>query len=136
MHPLTRCLAAFLISSAVLTPAVAEPADLETLAASPQNYLDKEVEIMGHCVKGGVKGDVVGYECTTEGPVYVTVDEIEPDSAKQQIDENCDGANAGDDNDSCRATVRFMPHSYTTSGVIEPGKDITVFNAEKAELTF
>lgn len=136
MHPLTRFLAALLISGAAFSSALAGPADLEELAASPRDYLGQDVEVTGYCLKGGAKGDVVGYECTTEGAVYVTADKIEPEAAKDKIDEDCDGAKAEAKSDSCRATIHFVPHSYTTSGVIEPGKDITVFNADKAELTF
>jgi hypothetical protein len=113
--------------------ATAEPNDLAQLVASPQDYLDKEIEVVGYCVKGGVKGDVLGYECTTESTVYVDTDTIEPEAARTKIDENCKG---GEQDPACRATMRFVPHSFSTSNVLEANKTITIFNTKKAELSF
>ena len=43
-------------------------------------------------MKGGVKGDVLGYECTTEGSIYVDVARYRARlAAKQKVDENCKG---------------------------------------------
>jgi hypothetical protein len=117
----------------VSSTAFAGPDDLTKLVASPHDYLDKQVEIVGYCVKGGVKGDVVGYECTTEGTVYVDTRTIEPEAARQKVDETC----KGEQHDAaCRATIRFVPHSFSTSNVLKAGKTITIFNTKKAELSF
>ena len=118
-------LAALLLSPAAL----AQPTDLSDLAKNPQDYLGQEVEIEGACVKGGRSGDVLGYECTTEDGVYVDADDIEPEDAKDKLGGDCAGG-------SCKATIQFVPHSYTTSGAIEPDRSVVVFNAEKAKVSF
>jgi hypothetical protein len=126
-------LAVILILGAVfISPALAEPTDLAKLAANPLDYLDKEVEVTGHCLKNGAKGDVIGYECTTDGPVWVNANSIEPDAVREKLDGEC----SGKDDESCRVTIRFVPRSFSTSGFIEPGKTITIFNTGKAELSF
>ena len=53
--------------------------------------------------------------------------------APEKVDESCKGS-AQDA--ACRATIRFVPHSVSTSNVLEPGKTITIFNTKKAELSF
>lgn len=130
MHRVKRYLAGLLISGTVLMvpAAAAVSADLKEIAANPHSFLGQQVEIEGDCVKGGRKGDVIGYECTTDGGVYVDADDIEPEAAKEKLGSCSD--------ESCRATIRFVPHSFTTSSVIEPGKSIVVFNTDKAELSF
>ncbi|HXG79393.1 MAG TPA: hypothetical protein VNJ31_08670 [Methyloceanibacter sp.] len=113
--------------------ALAEPDDLDTLAASPQDYLGKEIEVTGYCVKGGVKGDVLGYECMTQGTVYVDTDAIEPADAEEKLNGSCKDK---PQDSGCQATIRFVPHSFTTSNVLEPDRVITIFNTKKAELSF
>jgi len=113
----------------LLSPAAfAGSADLQDLAKKPEKYLGQEVEIESVCVKGGRKGDVLGYECTTEEGVYVDAGNVEPAEAKKKLDAGCDG-------DDCSVTIRFTPHSFTTSSMVEPGKDITIFNADKATVS-
>jgi len=111
--------------------ALAEPTDLAELTKSPQKFLGEDVEMRGYCIKGGRAGDVLGYECTTEAGVYVDAHDVEPETAKQKL-ADC-GATKSEE---CQVTVRFAPHSYTTSGVIEPDKNVIVFNTEKATVTF
>jgi hypothetical protein len=125
-----RCLAGLLVSGALLlSPAAfAGSTDLQDLAKKPQSFLGQDVEMVGVCVKGGRNGDVLGYECTTEEGIYVDARDVEPETAKEKLDAGCDG-------DDCRVTIRFTPHSYTTSSVVEPGKDITIFNADKATVS-
>jgi len=137
LHHVTRRFARLLVLGAALSApaALAASADLADLAAKPGNYLGQEVEVVGYCVKGGVKGNVLGYECITEGTVRVTADDIEPATAKEKLDVGCNGADAAQ-SEACRVTLRFEPHSYTTSSVIEPGKDIVVLNAKKAVVSF
>ena len=134
LHLVTRHLALIaLLGAALLSPAaLAEPSDLEELTANPQKFLGQEVEIQGFCVKGGRSGDVLGYECVTDGGVYVDADDIAPDTAKTKLADIC-GVKRSDD---CRATIRFTPHSYTSSAVIEAGKDVVIFNTAKAEVSF
>jgi len=113
----------------LLSPAAfAGSADLQDLAKKPEKYLGQEVEIESVCVKHGRKGDVLGYECTTEEGIYVDARDIEPKTAKDKLDAGCDG---GD----CSMTIRFTPHSFSTSSMVEPGKDITIFNADKATVS-
>jgi hypothetical protein len=114
----------------LLSPAAfAGSTDLQDLAKKPESYLGQDVEITGVCVKHGRKGDVLGYECTTEEGVYVDARDVEPEAAKKKLDAGCDG-------DDCSVTIRFTPHSYSTSSMVEPGKDVTIFNAQKATVSF
>ena len=103
--------------------------DIADLAKSPQDYLGQQVEIKAHCVKGGKSGDVLGYECTTKEGVYVTADDITPEDAKTKLADDCAGG-------KCEATITFEPHSYSTSGVIEPDRDVVVFNTKTAKISF
>ena len=103
--------------------------DVADLAKSPQNYLGQQVEIKAHCIKGGKSGDVLGYECTTKEGVYVTADDITPEDAKTKLADDCAGG-------KCDAAVTFEPHSYSTSGVIEPDRDVVIFNAKTAKVSF
>jgi hypothetical protein len=137
-HRLRRRLAILLVSGAALfaPAAFAAPVDWHDLAANPQNYLGKEIEIAGYCAQGGAKGDVLGYECATEGTVYIDARMVEPDDAKQKVDANCGGMDVIERSSFCRVTIRLTPHSYTSSSTIEEGKTVTVFNADKAELSF
>jgi hypothetical protein len=133
MHRVFGSLAAGLVAGFAFaaTAAMAEPSDLKDLAKNPQEYLDQEVEIVGFCVKGGRSGDVLGYECTTDAGIYVDADEIEPETAKETF-----GDCGLSQDDACRATIQFVPHSFTTSGVIEPGKSVIVFNSKNAKISF
>ena len=36
----------------------------------------------------------------------------------------------------CRATISFVPQSFTTSTELEPGKTVTVIETDAAELKF
>jgi hypothetical protein len=125
-----RTLAGLLVLGALLlSPAAfAGSTDLQDLAKKPESYLGQDVEITGVCVKHGRKGDVLGYECTTEEGVYVDARDVEPEAAKKKLDAGCDG-------DDCSVTIRFVPHSYSTSSMVEPGKDVTIFNAQKATVS-
>jgi len=132
MHCVTRFAVIAIAGLALAAPAAfAEPTDLKELAEDPQSFLDKEIELVGYCVKGGKAGDVLGYECTTDAGVYVAADDIEPEAAKKTL-ADC----AATKSDECQATVKFEAYSFSTSGVIEPGKKITIFNAEKANVSF
>jgi hypothetical protein len=128
-----RCVLTTIIGVTIAAAvAIAEPSDLAKLASDPQSFLDKEVELSGFCVKGGLEGDVLGYECRTDGTIYVNATDMEPASAKEKLD-GCKGEKP---DESCRATIRFVPHSFTTSNVLEADKSITIFNTKKAALSF
>lgn len=123
--------AALLIAGLVLTAGVTQvqASDIQALVKNPQDFLGQEVEIKATCIKGGRAGDVLGYECTTKNGVYLNSDDITPEEAKAKLDDDCaDGM--------CEATLSFVPHSYTTSGVIEPDKDVVVFNTKTAKVNF
>ena len=123
--------AALLIAGLVLTAGFTEvqASDIQDLVKNPQSFLGQEVEMKATCIKDGRSGDVLGYECTTKDGVYVNTDDITPEEAKAKLDDECaDG--------KCEATLSFVPHSYTTSGVIEPDKDVVVFNTKTAEVNF
>ena len=106
-----------------------QASDIQDLVKNPQNFLGQEVEMKASCIKGGRAGDVLGYECTTKDGVYLNADDITPEEAKAKLEDDCaDG--------KCEATLSFVPHSYTTSGVIEPDKDVVVFNTKTAEVNF
>jgi len=131
MHRVNNYLAAFLIAGLVCTASAAhaEPTDLAALAKDPQSFLGQDLEMKANCVKGGRAGDVLGYECTTKQGVYLNARDIGPEDAKEKLAGECAGG-------ACEATLRFSPHSFTTSGVIEPAKSVVVFNAEKAIVSF
>lgn len=130
MYRVNGYLAVFLTAGLAFaaTAACAEPSDMKDLAKDPQSFLGQDVEMRGVCVKGGRGGDVLGYECTTKDGVYVNTDDIEPEDAKEKL--------AGCADAGCEATLQFVPHSFTTSSVIEPDKSVVVFNTQKAKLSF
>lgn len=123
--------AAFLVAGVGLFACVTQvqASELEDLIKSPQKYLGQQVEMKAHCTKGGRSGDVLGYECTTKDGVYLDTDDITPDEAKEKFADDCAGGR-------CEATVTFEPHSYSVSGVIEPDKEVVIFNAKTAKVSF
>jgi len=77
-----RYLVGLLVSGALLfsSAAFAASTDMQDLQKKPETFLGQEVEIVGVCVKGGKKGDVFGYECTTEEGIYVDTRDVEPEA--------------------------------------------------------
>ncbi len=124
---LALCLIAGLAFAA--TAACAEPNDVNELSRNPQGFLGQDIEMTGACVKGGRDGDVLGYECRTANGVYVQADDIEPEEAKAKLEGDCAEG-------SCEVSVQFVPHSYTTSAVIEPDKSVVIYNTAKAKVSF
>jgi hypothetical protein len=110
--------------------------DWERLADDPDSYIGKPVEVLGYCAQGGVKGDSEGYQCSTEGDLYISTQEIKPDSAKRKIEENCGGLDVVERSDFCRAKISFTPRSVSKSTTLEPGKTVTVISADIATLKF
>ena len=136
MIPAGRRLAALLVALLLPSVAVAGIMDWERLADDPESYIDKPVEVIGYCAEGGVKGDVDGYQCSTEGDLYIATPEIKPDFAKRKIEENCGGMDVVERSDFCRAKVSFTPQSVSTSTTLEPGKTITIISTDIATLKF
>lgn len=124
-------LAAFVVAGVGLFSCVTQvqASEIEDLVKSPQKFLGQQVEIKAHCIKGGRSGDVLGYECTTKDGVYLDTGDITPEEAKDKFANDCAGG-------KCEATVTFEPHSYSVSGVIEPDKDVVIFNAKTAKVSF
>ena len=136
MIPAGRRLAALLVALLLPSVAVAGIMDWERLADDPESYIDKPVEVIGYCAEGGVKGDVDGYQCSTEGDLYISMTDIEPDFAKRKIEENCGGLDVVERSDFCRAKISFTPRSISTSKELEAGKTITVISTDIATLKF
>ena len=136
MIPAGRRLAAFL--AALLLPSVGAAGimDWEKLADDPESYIGKPVEVLGYCAQVGVKGDVDGYQCSTEGDLYISTPEIKPDFAKRKIEENCGGLDVVERSSFCRAKMSFTPESVSASTTLEPGKTITIISTDIATLKF
>jgi hypothetical protein len=137
MRPAVRCLAVLIAASAVLVPLSARAGimDWEKLADDP-DAIGKPVEVLGYCAEGGVKGDTEGYQCSTEGDLYIAMPDIKPDFAKRKIEENCGGMDVIERSSFCRAKISFMPQSVSTATELEPSKTITVISTDIATLKF
>jgi hypothetical protein len=130
-----RRLAALLAALLLPSAAVAGIMDWEKLADDPESYIGKPVEVIGYCAEGGV-GDVDGYQCSTEGDLYIATPEIKPDFAKRKIEENCGGLDVVERSSFCRARISFTPQSVSTSTTLEAGKTITIISTDIATLKF
>jgi hypothetical protein len=121
----------------VSAPAVAKSIDWSELAKHPDRYVGQTVEVAGaYCASGGVNGDAEGYQCSTAGALYIEASDVGPSSAKQKVDEDCGGMDVIERSSFCRATISFVPQSFTTSTELEPGKTVTVIETDAAELKF
>jgi hypothetical protein len=116
--------------------ALADVMDWKKLAGDPKSFIGKPVEVLGYCAQGGVKGDADGYQCSTEGDLYISTPEIKPDIAKRKIEENCGGLDVIERSDFCRAKISFTPRSVSTSTELEAGKTITIISTDIATLRF
>jgi hypothetical protein len=90
--------------------------------------------VLGYCAQGGVKGDIEGYQCSTEGDLYISTSEIKPDFAK--IEENYGGLDVVERSAFCRAKISFTPQSVSTPTTLKPGKTITIISTDIATLKF
>ncbi len=104
----------------------------QKLAGDPDSYIGKQVEVVGYCAQG----DADGYQCSTEGDLYIVTPDIKPDFAKKKIEENCGGMDVIERSSFCRARISFTPESVSTSTTLEPGKTVTVISADIATLRF
>jgi len=120
--------------AALLRPSAAAAGimDWEKLADDPDSYIGKPVEVLGYCAQG----DADGYQCSTEGDLYIVTPDIKPEFAKKKIEENCGGMDVIERSSFCRAKISFTPQSVSTSTTLEPGKTVTVISADIATLKF
>ena len=136
MRPPVMPFAMLLVALLLPTAALAGVMDWEKLADDPESFIGKQVEVLGYCAEGGVKGDIDGYQCSTEGDLYIVTPEIKPDFAMRKIEENCGGLDVVERSDFCRARISFTPRSVATSTELEQGKTITVISTDIATLKF
>jgi hypothetical protein len=138
MHAFETFRAVPLIFALALLPVVALAGAVkwQKLAADPAAYIGKEVEVVGYCAQGGVNGDAPGYQCATDGNLYIETPEIGPAAAKTKVDETCGGMDVIERSSFCRVSIDFVPSSVSTSTALEPGKTVTVINTDTAKLKF
>ena len=137
LPPGTRLAVSAGISAALLPlAAVAAIMDWEKFADDPGSYIDKPVEVIGYCAQGGLKGDVDGYQCSTEGDLYISTPEIKPDFAKRKIEENCGGLDVVERSSFCRAKISFTPLSYRPRPSLKRARPITIISTDIATLKF
>jgi hypothetical protein len=110
--------------------------DWEKLANDPESFIGKPGEVLGYCAEGGVKGDIDGYQCLTEGDLYILTPEIKPDFAIRRVEENCGGLDVVERSEFCRTKISFAPQSVSTSTTLESGKTITIISTDIATLKF
>ena len=79
---------------------------------------------------------IVAQEFLNAGDIHTGIEQPGGQSMAQLMRGYFDVARGLSQSDECRATVKFVPHSYSSSSVIEPGKDVTIFNAKKATVNF
>ncbi|MGE5260871.1 MAG: hypothetical protein ACM3MH_08325 [Actinomycetota bacterium] len=122
----------------LLLPAVAlaDVMDWKKLDDDPAGFIGKPIEVLGYCAQGGVNGDADGYQCSTEGNLYISTPAIKPASARKKIEENCGGLDVVERSDFCRAKISFTPQSVSTSTELEPGKTITIISTDIATVKF
>jgi hypothetical protein len=111
---------------------------LSELAADPGRYMGHELEIArGYCVQGGVSGNEQGYQCSTDGNIWIDARSLAPASARRKIDANCGGIDAIERNRPCGARIRFTPSSMQKANTtIEAPKTILLLRAPEVYLTF
>jgi hypothetical protein len=111
---------------------------LTELTNDPGRYLGHELEITrGYCVQGGVSGNETGYQCSTDGNVWIAARTVSPASAKKKVDANCGGLDAIERSSFCGARITFTPSSMEkTNHDIESPKTVLLLYAPEAHLTF
>src|SRR4051812_42699295 len=79
---------------------------LSALVKDPGRYLGHELELArGYCVQGGVSGHESGYQCSTDGKVWIAARALSPASAKKKVDANCGGMDVIERSASCGARI-------------------------------
>ena len=79
------------------------------------------LEMLGYCAQGAAGG----YQCSTEGDLYIVTTDIKPEFVKKKIEENCGGMGVIERSSFCRARISFALESVSTSTTLEPGTTIT-----------
>jgi hypothetical protein len=135
-----RHVLAFVLSGLVVSAAfgAARRVTLTELTADPGRYLGHELEIArGYCVQGGVSGNETGYQCSTDGNVWIAARTVSPASAKKKVDANCGGLDAIERSSFCGARVTFTPSSMEkTNHNIDSPNTVLLLYAPEAHLTF
>ena len=111
---------------------------LAELTTDPGSYLGHELEITrGYCAQGGVSGNETGYQCSTDGNVWIAARALSPASAKKKVDENCGGIDVIERSRFCGARITFTPSSMEkTNHNIESPKTVLLLYAPEVHLTF
>jgi hypothetical protein len=111
---------------------------LTELTADPGRYLGHELELArGYCVQGGVSGNETGYQCSTDGKVWIAARTVSPASAKKKVDANCGGLDAIERSSFCGARITFTPSSMEKSNqTIDSPNTVLLLNAPEVHLTF
>jgi hypothetical protein len=107
------------------------------LAADPGRYMGQQIEIAAaYCTQGGASGAGSGYQCSTDGDVYIAARALSPASAKNKVDESCGGIDLIERSSFCRVRIRFTPSSFGKSNDINPPKTVLLVNTTEVYLTF
>ncbi len=139
MTPSRRVLAV-VFSGLVVSAAfgAARRTTLAELTADPGRYLGHELEISrGYCVQGGVSGNETGYQCSTDGTVWIAARTLSPASAKKKVDDNCGGIDVIEHSSFCGARITFTPSSMDKANHdLDPPKTVLLLFAPEVRLTF
>jgi len=132
-----RICVSFVLTFLTIVAAMAQTGPMQQmswreLAADPGRYIGQQLEIVAYCVQG----DGGGYQCSTDGDVYIAAAALSPASAKEKIDAQCGGLDLIERSSFCRARIRFTPSSFGSSTDIDPPKKVLLLNAAEVYLTF
>ena len=87
--------------------------------------------MLGYCAQGAAGG----YQCSTEGDLYIVTTDIKPEFAKKKIEENCGGMGVIERSSFCRARISFALESVDLDHA-RAGQDHHVISADIATLKF
>ena len=118
------------VCASLPVPAMSADANLRDLAAHPQQYIGREIDL--GTVFCGNNGDQSAYMCSTSGAVFVSLGNLAQNKVKEKIDAECGGIDWTEKSPSCRFHLRFTPVSFRIDGDIDPGKRSVVFTAPSA----
>jgi hypothetical protein len=137
-----RIYTALVVTVLTMAAAVAQTGPMKRitwseLAADPGRYMGQQLEIAAaYCTQGGASGTGPGYQCSTDGDVYIATLALLPASAKEKVDANCGGMDFIERSSFCRARIRFTPSSFGKSNDIDPPKSVLLVNTAEVYLTF
>jgi hypothetical protein len=107
------------------------------LAAEPGRYMGQQLEIAAaYCAASDASGAGSGYQCVTDGEVYIAARALSPASAKKKVDANCGAIDLIERSSFCRVRIRFTPGSFGYSSDIDPPKSVLLVNTAEVNLTF